>query len=69
MWKLSKRSWSFFVTLNRDAALDSLRSVLSLIGFGAVLAYFGTMHLWLMLPALALFFAVWYADYIRHEGL
>jgi hypothetical protein len=52
--------------LDREAAMDSFRNVLAVIGAGAVLADFGTMRLWLAAPCLAAFVLTWYADYLRH---
>jgi len=69
MLKNFSKVWIWFRALNRDAALDSLRNVLAVLGLGSILANLGTMRLWLMLPAFALCFAVWFGDYVRHEGL
>ena len=61
-----KRSWAWGRNLDRAAAIDSARNVLAVLGAGTVLADFGTMRAWLLLPCLALFVGVWYADYLRH---
>ena len=57
----------WFRNLNRAAALDSLRDVLAVVGFGSILADFSTMQAIYFLPALAFFALVWYADYMRHD--
>jgi len=62
-----KTLWNFLRTMNRDAALDSLRDVLAVLGLGTVIGDFATMRVWYVLPAFALACAVWYADYIRHD--
>jgi hypothetical protein len=56
----------FFRTLHREAALDSLRNVLALIGAGTILADFSTMRYWFIVPGSALLFLIWFADYRRH---
>lgn len=56
----------FFTTLHKEAALDSITHVLAFIGFGTVIGDFCTMRLWMILPALGLFFIVWRIDYWRH---
>ena len=57
----------FVRTLNREAALDSLRNILAVVGLGTVLADFGTMRWWMVLPCAALMFGVWLIDYHRHD--
>lgn len=52
--------------LDREAAIDSLRNLLAVLGVGTVLADFGTMRAWLMAPCLVVFAGAWYADYLRH---
>lgn len=59
--------YRFFSLLDRDAALDSLRNVLAILGLGTILADFSTMRAWFIAPAAALFFAVWLIDYLRHD--
>ena len=54
-------------TLNRDAALDSLKSVLAVLGLGTVIGDFATMAKLYVLPGLAFLALVWYADYLRHD--
>ncbi len=57
----------FLRTMNREAALDSLRDVLAVIGLATLLGDFATMRMWYMVPAFALLCVVWYADYMRHD--
>jgi hypothetical protein len=45
-----KNLWRFIYTLNRDAALDSLRDVLAVIGLATLLGDFATMRVWYMVP-------------------
>lgn len=52
--------------LHREAALDSLRNVLAVVGGATILADFGTIKLWLIAPMLAVAFLIWYLDYDRH---
>jgi hypothetical protein len=52
--------------LHREAALDSLRNVLAVIGAATVLADFSTIKAWLILPMLAVAFLIWFLDYERH---
>jgi hypothetical protein len=65
-----KFSWTwgkkFFRTLHREAALDSLRNVLSVIGVGTLLGDFATMRAFFILFGMAILFLVWLADYHRH---
>jgi hypothetical protein len=57
----------FFRTLNREAALDSLRNVLSVVGLGTVLGDFATMRYWMVIPCAVVAFLVWMVDYHRHD--
>jgi len=59
-------SWAWGRSLNRDAAVDSARNVLAVLGVGTVLADFGTMRVWLLLPCAVALLGTWYADYLRH---
>jgi len=52
--------------LHRDAALDSLRNVLAVVGAATILADFATIKAWLILPMLAVAFLIWFLDYERH---
>jgi hypothetical protein len=54
------------VNVNRDAALDSIKSVLACIGTATVLGDFATMRFWMAAPCVAVAFVVWYIDYLRH---
>jgi hypothetical protein len=53
--------------MNREAAIDSLRNVLAVLGLGVLIGDFATMHLMYALPGALLLIAVWYADYLRHD--
>lgn len=53
-------------SLDRSAAIDSLRNVLAVLGAGTILADFGTMRVWMLAPCTLVLVAVWYADYLRH---
>jgi hypothetical protein len=46
-----------------------MKNVLALLGAGTIFADFSTMKYWFMLPALVFAFVLWFADYVRHEGL
>jgi hypothetical protein len=61
-----KRSIAWGKALDREAALDSAKSVFAVVGVGAAVAYMGTMPPYLVPLALALFGFAWYADYRRH---
>jgi ABC-type maltose transport system permease subunit len=52
--------------LHREAALDSLRNVLAVVGGATILADFATIKMWLILPMLAVAFLIWFLDYERH---
>ncbi len=52
--------------LHRDAALDSLRNVLAVVGGATILADFGTVKVWLIVPMVAVAFVIWLLDYERH---
>jgi hypothetical protein len=52
--------------LHRDAALDSLRNVLAVVGGATILADFATIKAWVIPPMLALAFLIWFLDYERH---
>jgi hypothetical protein len=66
IWRRLPVQRAFWVALDRAAALDSAKSVLAVIGAGAVLSYFASMHWWMMAPMAVFAFGVWYADYLRH---
>ncbi|HXO37226.1 MAG TPA: hypothetical protein VN872_01235 [Candidatus Acidoferrum sp.] len=63
MWKAGV-AWG--KGLNRDAALDSLRNVLAVVGAATILADFATIKVWLILPMLGVAFLIWFLDYERH---
>ncbi len=52
--------------IDREAAIDSVRSVFAMIGVGSVLAYMGTMPPYLVPVALVMIAGAWYFDYLRH---
>jgi len=52
--------------LHREAALDSLRNVLAIVGGATILADFGTVKVWLIVPMLVVAFLIWLLDYERH---
>ena len=52
--------------LHREAALDSLRNVLAVVGAATILADFGTVKAWLLLPMLLFALLIWFLDYERH---
>jgi ABC-type maltose transport system permease subunit len=52
--------------LHREAALDSMRNVLAVVGGATILADFATIKMWLILPMLAVAFLIWFLDYERH---
>lgn len=60
------KAWRFLRSLDRDAAIDSARTVLACIGGAAILAYMGTMPPVLVPLALVIVIGLWYADYLRH---
>jgi hypothetical protein len=51
---------------HRDAAVDSLRNVLAVVGGATILADFGTIKAWLILPMLGVAVLIWFLDYERH---
>ena len=53
--------------LNKEAAIDSMRNVLAVLGLGLLIGDFATMRLPYVIPGSALLIAVWYADYLRHD--
>jgi len=52
---------------NKEAALDSMKNILAVLGLGLLLGDFATMHALYALPGAVLLLAVWYADYLRHD--
>jgi hypothetical protein len=53
--------------LNIEAAIDSMRNVLAVLGLGLLIGDFATMRLPFVIPGIALLIAVWYADHLRHD--
>lgn len=53
--------------LNKEAAFDSMKNILAVLGLGLLLGDFATMHALYALPGAVLLLAVWYADYLRHD--
>jgi hypothetical protein len=64
------RTWKAGVAwgkgLHREAALDSLRNVLAVVGGATILADFTTIKAWLIAPMLVVAFLIWFLDYERH---
>jgi hypothetical protein len=52
--------------LHREAALDSARNVLAVVGGATILADFTTIKIWLILPMIGIAFLIWFLDYERH---
>ena len=52
--------------LHREAALDSIRNVLAIVGGATILADFTTIKNWLILTMLVVAFLIWFLDYERH---
>jgi len=53
--------------LNKEAAFDSMKNVLAVLGLGLLIGDFATMHLVYAVPGAALLVALWYGDYLRHD--
>jgi hypothetical protein len=53
-------------SFHREAALDSLRNVLAVVGGATILADFGTIKAWLLMPMILVAFLIWFLDYERH---
>jgi hypothetical protein len=53
-------------TMHREAALDSARNVLAVVGGATILADFTTIKVWLILPMMGIAFLIWFLDYERH---
>lgn len=58
------RAW--LANIDREAAMDSLRNVLAVIGCAAVLAYLSTMPKILLPVGIGVFVVVLWLDYERH---
>lgn len=66
MLRLLKVVFAWVKGLHREAALDSVRNVLAVVGAATVLADFTTIKIWLIVPMLVFAFLIWYLDYERH---
>ena len=66
IFSMCRSGFAWGKELHREAALDSLRNVLAVIGAGTVLADFSTIKAWLILPMLGVAFLIWFLDYERH---
>ena len=64
--KILKSCISWGRSLHREAALDSLRNVLAIVGGATILADFTTIKAWLIVPMLFFAFLIWFLDYERH---
>lgn len=63
-----KRILNFLRTIHREAALDSVKNVLAVLGVGTVIGDFASkMPIYFMVPAFIILVGVWYLDYIRHD--
>ena len=68
-WRVTRwvqMSWAWGRKIEREAAYDSARNVLAIIGFGTVLGDFAVMHLWMLAPCAVGAVLVWHLDYVRH---
>ncbi len=61
-----KGGFGWVTRLHREAALDSLRNVLAVVGGATILADFTTIKAWLVAPMLVVAFVIWLLDYERH---
>ena len=61
-----KGAFAWGTNLHREAALDSLRNVLAVVGAATILADFATIKFWLILPMFLFAFLIWFLDYERH---
>lgn len=66
MIRLWKFVFAWIKGLHREAALDSLRNVLAVVGGATILADFTTIKAWLIAPMLVIAFLIWFLDYERH---
>lgn len=64
--RIWKSSIDWIKTLHREAALDSIRNVLAIVGAATILADFTTIKAWLIVPMILFAFLIWYLDYERH---
>jgi hypothetical protein len=61
-----KGSFAWIKGLHREAALDSIRNVLAIVGGATILADFTTIKAWLIVPMILFAILIWYLDYERH---
>lgn len=61
-----KASVGWVKGMHREAALDSVRNVLAVVGGATILADFTTIKAWLVAPMLVVAFVIWLLDYERH---
>ncbi len=66
MTNLWKACLTWGKSMHREAALDSARNVLAVVGGATILADFTTIKVWLIVPMLAVAFLIWLLDYERH---
>jgi hypothetical protein len=66
MANVFKTGWKWMRGIHRDAALDSLRNVLAVVGAATIMADFATIKYWLIAPMLSVALLIWYLDYERH---
>jgi hypothetical protein len=66
MFNIWKAGLAWGKGLHREAALDSLRNVLAVVGGATILADFGTVKVWLVVPMVLIAFLIWLLDYERH---
>ena len=66
IFNMGKAGFAWGKGLHREAALDSLRNVLAIVGGATILADFTTIKAWLIVPMLAVAFLIWFLDYERH---
>lgn len=66
LFNIGKAGFAWGRGLHREAALDSLRNVLAIVGGATILADFTTIKAWLIVPMLAVAFLIWFLDYERH---
>jgi hypothetical protein len=66
MIRFWKAIFAWMKGVHREAALDSIRNVLAVVGAATILADFTTIKAWLMAPMLLFAFLIWFLDYERH---
>jgi hypothetical protein len=64
--RVCKAAFGWATKIHRDAALDSVRNVLAVVGGATILADFDTMKAWFILPMTGFAFLLWFLDYERH---